>query len=83
MSDLELLFKAEEEVAKWKAERNYTTARLEIATMRKNMRYLISQHEPLNSSDIDREKLRYIFSYIEHGSILRLRKEIENGPHRL
>lgn len=78
MSDLELLFKAEDKVTRWIAERNYASAQLDLATMRRNMRCLISQHEPLNSIDIDRDKLRIIFSYIEHGNATGLVNEIRN-----
>lgn len=76
MDDLALLFKAEERVLRWKAERNYATAELDIALIEKNMRYLISQYEPLNSLKIDREKLRGLFSYIKHGDLARLEREI-------
>lgn len=76
MSDLELLFKAEEKVNRWEAECNYASAQLDLALIRRNMRHLISQHEPLNSLGVDRDKLRAIFSYVEHGDIMRLEKEV-------
>ena len=72
MSDLSLLFKAEERVRHWKAEAENASARLDMALMERNMRYLISQHEPVASLNIDREKLRHILSYIEHGDVNRL-----------
>ena len=78
MSDLELLFKAEAKVDRWRAERNYASSQLDLAMIRRNMRQLISQHEPLNSTGIDRDKLRVVFSYIEHGSVKRLETEIWN-----
>ena len=78
MSDLELLFKAMREVDKWMAERNYASSQLDLAMMRKNMRELISQHEPLHSVDIDRDKLRAVFSYLEHGNATRLENEVRN-----
>ena len=77
MSDLELLFKAEEKVARWIAEYNYASAQLTLAKARRNMRYLISQHEPLSSLGVDRDKLRIIFSYVEHGNTVRLKNEVK------
>ena len=75
MSDLELLFRAEEKVTRWIAERNYASSQLDLAMIRRNMRHLISQHGPLRSLDVDREKLRIIFSYLEHGNTARLKRE--------
>ena len=78
MSDLELLFKAERTVDRWRAERNYASSQLDLAMMRRNMRLLISQYEPLHSIDINRGRLRVIFSYVEHGNVTRLKKEVED-----
>lgn len=85
MSDLELLFKAEARVDRWRAEYNYASSQLDLSTTRRNMKHLISQYEPLNSIDIDRDKLRVVFSYVEHGNITRLKTEIwnlENGKRK-
>ena len=75
MSDLDLLLRAEEKVLRWRAEREYASAQLELEMMKKNMRYLISQHDPLHSIDVDRNKLRLIFDYILHGDEKRLIRE--------
>ena len=80
MSDLSLLFKSQEKVSRWKAELNYASAQLNVELMKRNMRFLISQHEPLSLFDIDRDKLRVIFSYVSHGDKNRLRREME-GSH--
>ena len=65
MSDLSTLFYREEEVRRWKAEAENAHARLEIAHMRERMAMLLSQHEPVNSLNIDREALRKIFGFVE------------------
>ena len=77
MSDLALLFKADEKVSRWTAERNYASAKLDVELMNRNMRYLISQYEPLCYIGVDRNKLRIIFSYVNHGDLKRLKREIE------
>ena len=65
MNDLSVLFYREEEVRRWKAESENANARLEIAHMRERMAMLLSQHEPVNSLNIDREALRKIFGFVE------------------
>ena len=78
MSDLQRLFTAQDHELRWMAERENATARLEIARVRKHAATLISQHEPLVSIGVDREKLRAIFEYLFHGSVERLKREIPN-----
>jgi len=77
MSDLSNLFNAEEKERRWRAERESATARLELAMMRKNIMYLISQHEPVGSTGLNREMLRIVFRFVEHGDLKRLMREIE------
>lgn len=77
MSALNLLFNAEDKVDRWSAEFNYASTKLNLARMNKNMAYLISQYEPINSLGIDRDIIQIIFSYITHGNIKRLERDIK------
>ena len=81
MSDLDQLFKAHIEVSRWKAEQENATARLELARIRENCAYLISQHEPVNSLGVNRERLRFILSYVLHGDLKRLNQEFAKEKH--
>ncbi len=45
--DLANLFKAHDKVARWRAERENASARLELETIKERMWELHSQHEPL------------------------------------
>lgn len=69
MSDLSTLFYREEELRRWKTEMENASGRLVLARMRKNMAYLISQHEPAHTLDLDREALRKVMRFIETGTI--------------
>lgn len=77
MSDLSVLFMEDERVAKWKAEREAATANLQIARMNQACARLISQHEPVTSLGIDRERLRLVLNYVRHGDMDRLNREFE------
>lgn len=74
MSDLDTLFFREEEVRRWKAESENASARLQIANIRKRMAFLISQYEPIDSLNIDREVLRNIFDFIILGQEIEIRR---------
>ena len=76
--DLQHLFYTEEEVRRWSAERENASARLQLAQMKKSMATLISQYEPVNSLNIDREKLRHILNYVQHGDMSRLLRETKH-----
>ena len=80
MSDLSDLFSCHDKAARWKAEFENASARLELARINENCAHLISQYEPINSSGINREKLRLILSYIRHGQIERLVRELKETP---
>ena len=77
MNDLSVLFQAEDHVLRWKAEMENAMARYELAQMRKRIAYLISQHEPVASLGIHRERLRTALAYIQHGDLVRLEREFE------
>jgi len=69
MSELNNLFYSKLEVERWNAERENASARLEIARIDRNMWFLLSQHEPVASLEIDRDLLKLIFAFIKNGQI--------------
>jgi hypothetical protein len=75
--DLAILFSRQDQEARWKAEVENATARLEIAKMNKHCAYLISQHEPVASLGLDRARLRLVLAYIRHGDLSRLTRDFE------
>jgi hypothetical protein len=77
VADLSNFFHAQDETARWRAESERASARLDIARMKQSMALLISQFEPLESIGLDRDKLRVIFSYIGHGDLGRLARDIQ------
>ncbi len=77
MSDLSVLFAEQERVARWRAESENASARLQIARMNEHCAHLISQHEPVASLGIDRERLRLVLNYVRHGDLKRLDREFE------
>ena len=76
MSDLSVLFSAHEKVARWRAERENATARLEIALIEEHCAHLLSLHEPIASLGLDRERLRLALSYLRHGDLNRINLEL-------
>lgn len=77
MNDLSVLFNNREKSARWWAERENATARYELAKINEHCAFLISQHEPITSLGIDRERLQLILKYIMHGNISRLNRDFE------
>ena len=77
MSDLAALFSEQERVSRWKAESENAGARLQIARMNEHCAHLISQHEPVASLGLDRERLRIALNYVRHGDLARLGREFE------
>ena len=64
-------------VRRWEAERENATARLELARMRECCALLLSQHDPVSSLGIDREKLKVLLDFVRHHDPARLRRECE------
>jgi len=77
MSDLSVLFDAENSVRRWRAESENASARLELAMMHKNIAHLISQREPIAGLGLDRERLRLALRFVVHGNEARLANEFE------
>lgn len=76
--DITALLRTEGDVRRWQAESENASARLEISRMHRNIAYLISQHEPVNSLGVDREKLRALLGFVRHGDLKRLEREATN-----
>ena len=79
MNDLSVLFSAEETSRRWMAERENASARYQLAKIKEHCAYLLSQHEPVASLRLDREKLRIVFRYLNHGDLHRLNREAQEG----
>lgn len=79
ITDLLDLYRAHDSVSRWKAERENADARLQLARHEECIAHLLSQHEPVASLGLDREKLRFALDYIRHGDLKRLLREIEGA----
>jgi hypothetical protein len=75
MSDFARLMINEEAVRRWRAEHASSGAYLEMANVRRNCAFLISQHDPVEKLGIDREKLRAVLAYVWHGDLDRLERD--------
>ena len=75
MSDFARLMIDEEAVRRWRAEHENSSARLEIASARRNCSFLISQHDPVAKLGIDREKLRAVLAFVWHGDVGRMERD--------
>jgi hypothetical protein len=75
MSDFNRLMIDEEAVRRWRAENENSSARLEIASARRNCALLLSQHDPVAKLGIDREKLRAVLAYVWHGDVARMERD--------
>jgi hypothetical protein len=62
---------------KWRwAERENADARWQLAKMRENAAMLLSQHEPLHGTGIDRNVIGALFSFLAHSDVGRLNREL-------
>lgn len=78
MSDLGYLFSQHDKVARWKAEWENASARMELEKIRERHAVLLSQHEPVASLGLDRERLRLALAYVvQHGDLARLGRDFE------
>lgn len=66
----------EEEARRWRAESNYAGTRHELAEYQARIARLLSQHEPVSKLGIDREKLRVLLRYVEHGDSARMERDL-------
>ena len=74
MSDFSAYMSRKEVTAKFRAERDGATARLELALMHERCAEVMSQHEPLNTLGLDREAVRRLLCFLNSG-----RLPAENG----
>ena len=79
MNDLQNLFMAQEKTARRRAEWEGAAARMELAQYEERMARLMSQHEPVAELGIDRERLRLILSYVQHGDQGRLARDVSEA----
>ena len=77
--DLSTAFKHRDDQARWKAERENATARLELAQIRERLALVLSQHEPVANLLLDRDDLRLVIDYIRTGVIIKYVKK--GGEH--
>ena len=78
--DLARLFSAQKDVARWKAEHENASARLELARTNDARALLLSQYEPVSSLGIDREALRVLLNFTVHHDTARLNRELKDLP---
>lgn len=78
MSEYGVFLGSGEEVRRWQAERENANARLALAQARRCCALLVSQHEPVHSLGIDRERLRVLLDFVQHHDAARLRREVES-----
>lgn len=73
---LEQLFSAQERSARWKAELERASSKLEQARFMEHMAQLLSRGEPVRQLGWDRQQLAHVFSYLMHGDLKRLNKDL-------
>lgn len=66
-----------DDVARWKAERENATARLDLAQTQACCRLLLSQYDPVFKLGIDRKKLKVLLDFVQHHDPARLQREVE------
>ena len=65
---------------RWMAEKENAEARLNLARTHECCSLLLSQHDPVFSLGIDRDKLKVLLDFVQHHDPLRLRRECESIP---
>lgn len=75
--DLGRLFASQDHVARWRAERENASARLELALSAESISFLLSQHDPVHRIGMDREALRVLLSFVRHHDKHRLAREVD------
>jgi len=68
-NDLGRAWTCRDHIKRWSAECENASARLELARIEERLWLVLSQHEPVGSLGIDREKLRIVLDYIRTGKI--------------
>lgn len=78
MSDLSTLFHAQTKTARWRAEWENASARMDLAQRDERAALLLSQHEPVASLGLDRERLRLVLGFLNHGDLARLDRDFSD-----
>lgn len=68
-NDLAMAFKERDNVTRWMAEGENATTRLEMAQLKERLWLILSQHEPVASLGLDRDKLRIVLDFIRTGRV--------------
>lgn len=76
-NDLAALFSARQDVDRWKAENENASARLQLARSEAARAQLLSQHEPLHSLGLDRNVIRVLLAFTNHGDEGRMKRELD------
>ena len=76
MSGFARLMHAETEVLRAQEAYSHGATHLQLSRMRRNMAFLLSQHEPVKSLGIDRDRLRLALEFIEHGDEKRCARDL-------
>ena len=77
--DLSHYYHQQEVTRRWRAERENSSARLELSQIKERMLYLLCQHEPIHRMGLDREKVRILLDFLHHGDKERMNRNIEGG----
>lgn len=75
-SDLQNIFSAQAEKRRWRAEGENAQARVQLATINEGCATLLSGHDPVASLGMNRDHLRCVLSYIRHGDVSRMNREL-------
>ena len=78
MKDFGMYPELSPDVKRWRAERETADARLSLAKTKECARLLLSQHDPVASLGVERDKLRVLLDFIQHHDVERLRRECKN-----
>ena len=76
-NDLGKLFHAQDVTARWRAEHENASARLELAQRNERAAFLLSQNDPVAKMGVERGRLRLLLDYLKHGDIGRLNRDFE------
>lgn len=77
--DLQVLFMAQEKTARRRAEWEGSEARMVLAQYEERMAHLLSQYDPVAALGIDRDRLRLLLSFVRHGDLRRLAREVSEA----
>lgn len=83
MNDFAKYMESQTEVRWRKAEWENSSARLDLARISERIAMLNSQHEPLNSLRLHRDDLRCVTSFLLHGDLNRLHRDVAEARRKI